>query len=74
MRTELKKFRVGEHLTQSEMAEKIGVSRVTYQLVENGKRSGNHTFWKNLKFVFEVPDEEMWKLQEVESCEGNSEK
>ncbi len=69
MRTELKKFRVGEHLKQSEIAEKLEVSRVTYSKVENGLRSGDAKFWNNLQKVFNVPDEEMWKLQKLDERE-----
>ena len=66
MRTSLKQFRIGQHLTQNEMAEKIGVSRATYAYVENGKRGGSQTFWRNLKFAFDVPDENMWQLQKLD--------
>lgn len=66
MRTELKKFRVGLHLNQSEIAEKLGVCRSTYAFVEQGTRSGNHAFWGNLQRVFDVPDEQMWKLQKLD--------
>ena len=69
MRTELKKFRVGQHLNQADMAKKIGVSRVTYAFVENGKRSGNADFWGTLQKVFNVPDEEMWQLQKLDERE-----
>lgn len=66
MRTELKKFRVGLHLTQTEMAKATNVSRVTYALVENGKRGGSQDFWNNLQKAFDVPDEMMWMLQKME--------
>lgn len=66
MRTELKKFRVGLHLKQAEMAEKCEVSRVTYGKIENGERGGSAEFWGTLQKVFGVPDEEMWKLQKLD--------
>lgn len=66
MRTELKKFRIGVHMNQDEMAKKCGVSRVTYGKIENGERGGSASFWGTLQKVFGVPDEEMWKLQKLE--------
>lgn len=66
MRTELKKFRVGQHLTQAEMATKTGVSRPTYRLIENGERSGSHAFWSTLQRVFNIADEDMFKLMKLE--------
>lgn len=66
MRTLLKLFRVSQHLNQNEMAEKIGVSRVTYSLVENGKRGGNAKFWDNLQNTFNLTDEYTRQLQKRE--------
>ena len=65
MRTSLKQFRIGVHLTQSEFAETTGVSRATYSYIERGIRSGTAEFWSNLQKVFNVPDEQMWKLQKM---------
>ena len=66
IRTALKQFRVGEHLTQAQMANKIGVSIRTYGYIENGKRGGNQKFWRNLQNAFDVPDNDMWKLQKLD--------
>lgn len=66
MRTALKQFRVGVHLTQAEMADKVGVSRTTYRNIEKGKSGGNQKFWNNLQKAFNVPNEEMWKLQKLD--------
>lgn len=63
MRTTLKLFRIGKHLTQKKIAGEIGVSRATYSFIERGIRSGNFEFWENLQKAFGVPDEEMYKLQ-----------
>lgn len=59
-------FRCDNRLNQAEMAEKCGVSRVTYGKIENGERGGSADFWGTLQKVFGVPDEEMWKLQKLE--------
>lgn len=66
MRTALKQFRIGLHLTQAQIAEKIGVSCRTYALVENGKRGGSAKFWGTLQKVFSVPDEKMYPLQKLD--------
>lgn len=66
MRTELKKCRIGLHLTQAEFAEKIGVSRATYSFIERGERSGTASFWAGVQRVSKTPDEEMYKLQKLD--------
>ena len=63
MRTNLKIFRVRRHLTQAEIAERIGCSRGTYTAIENGFRHGRKTFWRDLQKAFNIPDAEMWALQ-----------
>ena len=72
MRTELKKLRIGLHLTQAEMAEACGVSRATYAFVERGERSGNAEFWASVQRVGDVPDKDMYKLQKLDK--GKKEK
>lgn len=62
MRTNLKIFRIQKHLSQSEISDLIGCSRATYSAIENGKRCGRQTFWKDLQKAFSLPDSEMWKL------------
>lgn len=66
MRTQLKLFRISKHLNQAEIAEMTGVSRATYGFIEKGKRSGNQAFWGSLQAVFNVADEDMWKLQKLD--------
>lgn len=66
MRTELKKFRVGLHLTQAEFAAEIGCSRATYSFIERGERSGSASVWMAIQKKFNVPDSEMWKLQKLD--------
>lgn len=66
MRLNLKLFRVKHKLNQSEIAKKIGVTRQTYAHIEQGKRMGNHHFWNNLQTVFNVPDDEMYKLMKLD--------
>lgn len=64
-RIALKQFRIGKMLTQQEMADKLGVDRTKYAAIELGKRHGTFVFWSTFQNVFEVPDENMWKLQKT---------
>lgn len=63
MRHELKVFRVMQNLTQDEMAAKTGVSRTTYNLIENGSRRGSQAFWLTLQETFKLEDGQVWNLQ-----------
>lgn len=59
-RTNLKIFRVKNHLSQEEMAKRIGCMRATYSAIESGKRSGRQAFWLDFQKAFSIPDEELW--------------
>lgn len=61
-RTNLKIFRVKQHMTQAEFSEKIGYQRATYAAIEKGKRGGRQRFWKDLQQAFNIPDGEIWEL------------
>jgi DNA-binding XRE family transcriptional regulator len=69
-------FRCNHKLTQAEMAVKIGVCRATYSFIERGIRSGTAEFWAKLQSVFNVPDEDMYKLMKLEGklCEETEDK
>lgn len=58
-------FRCDKKLNQAEMAEKCGVSRVTYGFIENGKRGGSQDFWNKLQEVFDLTDEKTRQLQKL---------
>ena len=62
MRTDLKVLRVKNNLTQKELADKVGVSYPTYNLIEQGKRIGSTKFWRAIQAVFNLSDAEMWQL------------
>lgn len=62
MRTALKVFRVRNNMTQDDFAEKLGISRGCYSLIEQGKRNGTLEFWNKFYKTFNVPANEMWDL------------
>ena len=66
MRVNLKVFRIKNHLSQTEMGEKIGCTRATYASIENGSRAGRQEFWKAMQAAFDLPDSEMWLLMKDE--------
>lgn len=61
-RRNLKTFRVSQGLTQREMAERLGMTRANYNLVENGKQGTSRRFSAALQREFGIPDGEMWAL------------
>lgn len=60
---ELIKLRIDHDLTQPQIAERLGISTSTYNLVENGKRRGSQYFWLKLQREFKLDGETMWKIQ-----------
>ena len=50
-------------LSQQEMAEKIGISKGAYSLIERGERTGSIKTWRKIQMLFNLTDEETWKLQ-----------
>lgn len=65
-RTNLKIFRVKKQMTQEEFSKRIGYRRQTYAAIENGKRDGRQTFWKDLQNAFNIPDGEIWELMKID--------
>ena len=67
MRTEkMKILRITHNMTQSDVAEKIGISLSLYNLIENGKRVGSIETWKKIQKLFCLSDKEMWSLMKDE--------
>ena len=62
MRLNLKMWRLSKKLNQAEVAETMGMSRVTYQSIELGKRDGRQSFWERLQKAYDIPDADMWLL------------
>ncbi len=67
MRTELKVLRVKYNLTQQKVAAHLGVSVSTYNLIENGKRNGNKSFWQGVQTLFKLEDGQVWQLMQNNS-------
>lgn len=66
-RTNLKTLRTKHHLSQTEIAEKLGCGRATYSAIEKGTRHGRQYFWNEVQRVFELTDAEMWELMKIET-------
>lgn len=67
MRTEkMKILRITHNMTQSDVAEKIGISLSLYNLIENGKRVGSIETWKKIQKLFSLSDKEMWSIMKDE--------
>ena len=61
-RTKLKCFRIEHGLKQSEMAERLGLSRIAYGCIERGERDTFSKTWEKLQDIFNIPDAEMWGI------------
>lgn len=66
-RTNLKLLRVKHHLTQAQMAQKIGITRCNYAAIEKGTRNGRDFFWTSLQKAFNIPDADMWELKKKDN-------
>lgn len=53
-REKLKKARKDAGLTQQQMADKLDISIVYYQKIEQGSRTGDFTLWDTLEDITEV--------------------
>lgn len=62
-------FRHDRHLTQAEIATKIGCSRNAYNAIESGKRNGNMKFWDGLKTAFNLSGNELMELTKCEDTQ-----
>lgn len=62
-RRNLKVFRVKHNLTQQQLADQLGVSVSTYNLVEGGNRRGSIEFWTKLQQQFNLEGGDVWELQ-----------
>ena len=58
----LRTLRASYDLTQEEFAERAGVSRAVYSMVECGMRKGKAEFWAAIQRAYSIPSAEMWAL------------
>lgn len=58
----LKMLRLKNGLSQEEMAQKLGMSRQNYGLIETGKAPGNIRFWGKVQKTFNLSGTEMWSV------------
>ena len=58
----LRILRVKYGLNQEEMAQRLGMSRQNYGLIETGKAPGNIRFWSKVQQEFNLSGEDMWEL------------
>ncbi len=63
MRENLKNARKAANMTQQQVADKIGISLVYYQKIEQGSRTGDFEIWDSLEDLFSVHQR---KLREIE--------
>ena len=66
MRTELKVLRTRHKMTQGEFADKLGLNRANYAMIEIGKRNGTMAFWNKIQTTFNIPENDMWSLMKNE--------
>lgn len=62
MRKNLKEARQKAGMTQQEAADKLGISLVYYQKIEQGSRTGDFEIWDSLEDLFNIHQR---KLREI---------
>lgn len=68
MREGLYLFRCKKKLTKEKMAKKLGVSRSSYTLIENGVRFGTEAFWNAFQREFCISNSEMYDYMKKEQA------
>lgn len=65
MRSNLKEFRSLIGLTQTEMAELVGLTKSTWCNIEKGRNTGTVDMWLDIATKFKLSIEELKQLMEV---------
>ena len=65
MRKVLKKARQDAGLTQQQMADRLGISLVYYQKIEQGTRTGDFYIWDTLEDITGVHQRKLRELQDT---------
>ncbi len=63
METRIKELRARDNLTQSELAQKVGVRRETINFLEKGKYNPSLKLAYDISKVFNLPIEEVFLLE-----------
>ena len=66
MQNKIKEYRAKHHLTQAELAEKVGVRRETIVFLEMGKYNPSLKLALQIVKIFQVPIEELFSLEDNE--------
>jgi uncharacterized HTH-type transcriptional regulator AF_1793 len=66
MQNKIKEYRAKHHLTQAELAEKVGVRRETIVFLEMGKYNPSLKLALQIGKTFQVPIEELFSLEDNE--------
>ncbi|MCI7790036.1 MAG: helix-turn-helix transcriptional regulator [Lachnospiraceae bacterium] len=61
-RKNLKAARIEKGMTQQQVADKIGISLVHYQKIEEGSRTGSFYIWDNLEDLFSIHQRKLREL------------
>lgn len=61
-RKTLKEARIAKGMTQQQVADKIGISLVYYQKIEDGSRTGSFDIWDNLEDLFSIHQRKLREL------------
>ena len=61
-RENLKKARKEAGMTQQQVADKLGISMIYYQKIEQGSRTGDFEIWDSLENLFNIHQR---KLREI---------
>lgn len=65
MRENLKKARKEAGLTQQQMADKLGISLVYYQKIEQGSRTGDFYIWDTLEDITGVHQRKLREIEDI---------
>lgn len=69
MRENLKAARKAAHMTQQELADKLGISLRYYQQIEAGDRTGDFAIWDDLEDITGIHQR---ILREINPCKANN--
>lgn len=72
MRENLKKARREAGLTQQQMADKLGISLVYYQKIEQGSRTGDFYIWDTLEDITGVHQRILREIADIHHGKGSS--